>query len=57
MKTVKLPKSVEQTKSLIGFLLYFQKFTPSLAEELQTFFKLLRKTTTFIFKVRLSQKP
>ena len=46
MKTVKLPKSVEQTKSLIGFLLYFQKFTPSLAEELQTFFKLLRKTTS-----------
>ena len=43
LKTVKPPKSVKQTRRLIGFLQYFQKIIPNLAEKLQPFFKLLEK--------------
>ena len=48
LKTVKLPKSVNQTRGLIGFLQYFQKLIPDLAEKLQPFCKLLRKENAFI---------
>ena len=48
LSTVKLPKSVKQTRRLIGFHQYFQKIIPNLAEKLQPFFKLLRKESTFI---------
>ena len=48
MRTVKLPKSVKQTRRLIGFIQYFQKLIPNLAEKLQPFFKLLRRESTFI---------
>ena len=48
LKTVKPPKSVKQTRRLIGFLQYFQKFIPNLVEKLQPLYKLLRKEFTFI---------
>ena len=44
---VKMPKNIKQTRRLIGFAQYFQKFIPNLAVKLHPFFKLFRKESNF----------
>ena len=47
LQSVILPKALKQVRRLIGFMEYFQKFIPNVAVKFQTFFKLLRKESSF----------
>ena len=43
LKTMKLPATVRQVKRLVGFVLFFCKFSPNLAQNLMPWYNLLRK--------------
>ena len=44
---MKLPATVRQVKRLVGFVLIFCSFLPSLAQNLMPWYKLLRKDVEF----------
>ena len=48
LANIRMPKPIKQTRRLIGFVQYFQKFIPNLAIKLQPFFIILRKESEFL---------
>ena len=50
LNTIKLPTTVKQVKTLVGFTLFFRSFLPNLAQNLMPWYKLLRKDVEFFLQ-------